>query len=127
MNLDNPLIIIQKSNVHGLGAFAKKNILNNTKLCDYIGTEMKWKDFKEKYGDYKKNSLNTYPMRRIWKIIVAKEEPYLSNNIVNYINEDIQSPNCILKSRALYSIREIQQNEELFLKYPVDYNRYWLQ
>ena len=28
-----------------------------------------------KSSDYKSNSLHTYPMRRIWKIIVAKEEP----------------------------------------------------
>jgi hypothetical protein len=31
------------------------------------------------------NSLHTYPMRRIWKIIVAKEEPYKSENLTNYI------------------------------------------
>ena len=44
---------------------------------------IKLKTFKNKYGEYKQNSLHTYPMRRIWKIIVAKEEPYKSKNLTN--------------------------------------------
>lgn len=78
----------------------------------------------KKYGSYKLNSLNTYPMRRVWKIICAKEEPYKSENIVNFINEG--PSNCILKNKALYASRDILIDEELLLKYPANYNRYWL-
>jgi len=113
---------IKKSNIHGLGVFATENIKSNTKIFDYCGELMKWKDFTAKYGKYKYNSLNTYPMRRTWTIICAKEEPYKSNNIVNFINESLDA-NVILKKKALYSKREILQGEEFFLLYPKDYYR----
>jgi hypothetical protein len=63
-------------------------------------------------------------MRRIWKIIVAKEEPFKSENIVNFINEG--EANCVLKNKALYALSNINKDEELLLRYPVNYNRYWL-
>ena len=122
--MENNLYNIKTSSIHGLGAFANKYIKAGTKIADYYGEEMTWKEFKNKYGDYKNNSLSTYPMRRIWKILVAKEEPYKSQNIVNFINEG--EPNVILKKRALYALRDIQVDEELLLQYPKDYNRYWL-
>ena len=124
--LNTDLVIIKKSKVAGLGVFAKRDILKGTKISDYYGKEMKWKTFKKKYGDYKTNSLYTYPMRRIWKILVAKEEPYKSKNITNYINEVKGKANCELRLRALYAKRDIKRGEELLLDYPKDYNRSWL-
>jgi SET domain-containing protein len=115
---------IKKSNIHGLGVFANKFIKAGTKIADYFGEEMSLKEFREKYGDYKNNSLNTYRMKRINRIIVAKEEPFKSQNMVNYINEGEE--NCILKKRALYALKDIQVNDELLLQYPKDYNREWL-
>ena len=124
--LNTDLVVIKKSKVEGLGVFAKRDILKGTKISDYYGKEMKWKTFKNKYGDYKTNSLYTYPMRRIWKILVAKEEPYKSKNISNYINEVKGKSNCELRLRALYAKRDIKRGEELLLDYPKDYNRSWL-
>ena len=123
---ENDLVIIKKSNIEGLGVFAKREIPKGTKIADYYGKEMKWKTFKRRYGDYKSNSLHTYPMRRIWKILVAKEEPYKSKNLTNYINELPNKTNCELKLRALYATKDIKKGSELFLKYPKDYNRFWL-
>ena len=37
-----------KSPIHGVGVFSNQNILKGTKICDYIGVEMSWKDFKKK-------------------------------------------------------------------------------
>ena len=124
--LNTDLVVIKKSKVEGLGVFAKRDILKGTKISDYYGKEMKWKTFKKKYGDYKTNSLYTYPMRRIWKILVAKEEPYRSKNITNYINEKKGKSNCELRLRALYAKRDIKKGEELLLEYPKDYNRFWI-
>ena len=122
----NDWVIIKKSKVEGLGVFAKRDILKGTKIANYYGKEMKWKTFKHKYGDYKTNSLYTYPMRRIWKILVAKEEPYRSKNITNYINEVKGKSNCELRLRALYAKRDIKKGDELLLDYPKDYNRFWI-
>jgi SET domain-containing protein len=119
----NELVIIKKSKIDGLGVFAKLDIPKGTKIVDYYGKEMKWKSFTKKYGHYKTNSLHTYPMRRIWKILVAKEEPYRSKNLVNYINELRGKENCELKKRALYAKKNIKKGEEILLEYPKDYDR----
>jgi hypothetical protein len=87
---------------------------------------MSWKDFTSKYGDYKENSFLTYPMRRVWRIISAKERPYLTGNIANYVNEIPTNVNVELKEKALFAKKDIPKGEELSLQYPVDYNRYWL-
>ena len=113
---------IKTSNINGNGVFATQDIIKGTKIADYYGLEIFWNEFKEKYGSYKSNSLHTYPMRRIWKIIVAKEEPYKTKNIINYINEGIDA-NVILKKRALYAKYDIMKGQEFFLNYPKNYNR----
>ena len=121
----NDLVTIKKSKIEGLGVFALVDITEGTKIADYYGKEMTLKNFKKKYGEYKHNSLNTYRMKRINRIIVAKVEPFKSKNLTNYINES-KKPNCILKKRALYALNHIKKNEELTLLYPEDYNRFWL-
>jgi SET domain-containing protein len=124
--INNKWIVIKKSEIEGVGVFAKIDIPIGTKISDYYGKEMKWKTFKNKYGDYKTNSLHTYPMRRIWKILVAKEEPYKTENLTNFINEIPGKSNCQLKLRALYANKNIKKGEELLLDYPKNYNRFWL-
>ena len=120
--IKNNLVTIKKSKIEGLGVFALENIPKGTKIADYYGKEMTLKNFKSKYGEYKLNSLNTYRMKRINKIIVAKQEPFKSKNLTNYVNES-KKPNCILKKRALYTLNDIKKDEELTLKYPENYNR----
>lgn len=124
-SIHNNLVTIKKSKIEGLGVFALIDIPKGTKISDYYGKEMKWKTFKKRYGDYKTNSLHTYPMRRIWTILVAKEEPYKSQNITNYVNEIHGKANCELKLRALYAKKNIKKGDELLLEYPKDYNRFW--
>jgi hypothetical protein len=110
------------SSIDGVGLFSLIPITKNKKITDYIGKEMSLTEFSKRYGPYKENCLNTYRMKRVNKIIVAKEEPHLSNNLVNYINESV-NPNCVLKKRALYSLQDIPIGTELTLRYPVDYCR----
>ena len=121
-SVKNNLVTIKKSKIEGLGVFALADIPKGTKISDYYGKEMTLKNFKQKYGEYKNNSLNTYRMKRINRIIVAKIEPYKSRNLTNYINES-KTPNCILKKRALYALNNIKKGEELTLLYPENYNR----
>lgn len=112
-------LTIQPSTVHGNGVFAMENIPKNTRLYDYTGDKLKWSDFKEKYGkDYR----YCYMMPRIQTIIVAKERPYRSYNYTNYINERY-IPNVCLKKHGLYTLEDIDINEELFLRYGKNYPR----
>ena len=114
-------LAILPSAIHGVGLFSLTSISKNEKITDYIGEEMTLKEFKERYGSYKENCLNTYRMKRLNRIIVAKNYP---ENVVNYINES-KEPNCILKKRALYAVRDICAGEELTISYPKDYKRDW--
>jgi SET domain-containing protein len=119
------MLIVKESNIHGLGLFTDEPLKKGEKIYQYIGEEMSLKEFREKYGEYKLNSLNTYRMKRQNKIIVAKEEPFKTENKINYINES-KNPNCILKSKYLVTLHDIQQEEELTLQYPKDYFRDYL-
>jgi SET domain-containing protein len=121
----NSLTHIKNSSIHGVGVFASQDIPKGSKIADYYGEEMDWKTFKLRYGEYKSNSEFTYPMRRIWRILVSKEEPYKSINLTNYINENKNNVNVMLRLRALYACQDIKKDSELFLEYPKDYNRYW--
>lgn len=120
----NEWVHLKPSRVHGKGVFAKKSILKGTRIADYWGKEMKWSTFKKRYGPYSSHSLHTYPMRRVWKIMVAKDPPYRDQNVANFMNER-NPPNCELKKRGLYSLRDISAGEELFLLYPTQYLREW--
>ena len=124
----NPLIYVKESSIPnaGLGLFASQDIPPNTKICDYYAEEMDWKTFKSIYGEYKNNSYYTYTMKRQWLILVSKEEPYLTNNPANYINE-LPVVNVVLRKRALYSANKfINKDTELSLQYPKTYTRHWL-
>jgi SET domain-containing protein len=63
---------IRPSNIEGVGLFSLTSIPKSVKIADYIGEEMTLKEFKERYGKYRDNCLNTYRMKRQKKIIVAK-------------------------------------------------------
>lgn len=113
----NTYVEIRPSQIHGLGVFAKKEIPANTCIAKYEGIEMTLKEFREKYGnDYK----YTYVLRRLNKIIVGKGNP--TGNISHYCNES-NTPNVILKKRGLYTLTQVNVNEELLLKYPKNYPR----
>jgi len=114
--------IVKKSDIQGLGLFTAIDFQKGDKLYDYIGEQMSIKEFNKLYPKNDPNRyLNTYQMKRINRIIVAKN----TDNLVNYINES-NSPNCILKKRALYALVNINKGEELTLQYPKKYNRTWL-
>jgi SET domain-containing protein len=106
---------VRESSVHGLGVFAMKDIPANTKLWDYVGEEMTLREFKDRYG---KDLSCTYTMRRQNKIISGKD----TWNLSHFCNESLV-PNVVLKKRALYTLLPVKAGEEMFLRYPKDYQR----
>lgn len=116
------MLEIRPSSIHGVGLFTDEPIKKGTKFYEYIGELMSIREFNNRYMEYKLNSIHTYRMKRINCIIVAKEEPYRTENKVNYVNE-ANEPNCILKKKFLTALRDIDAGEELTLKYPDDYYR----
>jgi SET domain-containing protein len=99
---------VKASPIHGKGLFAILK-LKKGKLYDYVGTEMKWKEYR---GDYR----NTYSLKRVGKILVGSID-----NPCQWLNTSTNS-NVVLKKRALYALRDIDVGEELTLKgYFMDY------
>lgn len=120
-NFLNDYVFIKKSDINGLGVFAKTNILKDFKIQDYKGVEMKWVDYKNKYN--KEDRKHFYLIRYYHKPwIIYDGKPYLTENISHYCNES-NTPNVILKKGGLYSIKDIKKDEELLLKYPKFYHR----
>ena len=120
----NDYVYIDNSKIKnaGKGVFAKVDIKKGKRICDYYGKMMSWGEKKQLYGD---ETNYIYQMKRVGKAIVARERPYLTNNISNYINEG-RVANVELKLKGLYSKKDIKYGEELYLQYPKSYNRYWL-
>jgi len=127
----NDFVVAKKSGVKGggWGLFAKADIPRGTLIAPFYGEEMKWSDFTKKYGPYKERSdlhQYAYVSRRTGKIILSFQQPYLSKNVVNYINEIPPNFNVELRQKALFAIKDIPKGEELSLEYPEAYDRYWL-
>jgi SET domain-containing protein len=106
---------IKDSPVNGKGLFSTQPIKKNIRICDFVGEEMTFKEFNEIYHkDYR----FCYPLMRQHKIINGKDY----DNPSRYCNES-KTPNVIFKKRGLYTLRDIELDEELFLRYPSYYPR----
>jgi SET domain-containing protein len=109
------MYIVKDSSVEGRGLFSTQFIKKNTKLSGFQGIEMSFKEFNE---IYKKDYRFCYPMMRQHKIINGKD----FDNPSRYCNES-KEPNVALIKRGLYTLRDIEPDEELFLMYPHYYPR----
>lgn len=123
-NFINNMAVAKQSPIHGFGLFAKKAIRKGQSIGRYEGVLINDAEFKEQYGDdtrfcYRFAS-RVYPYWRGY--IVGKEEPYLSTNASHYCNESL-NPNVRLLRCKLVAIRDIEEGEELFLRYPANYPR----
>ena len=74
--------------------------------------------FRSQYGD---DIRECYSLRRQNKIICGKG----FNNLSRWCNES-NEPNVGLMKRALWTIRDVEDGEELVLKYPKHYPRSYL-
>jgi hypothetical protein len=87
-------------------------------LSEWIGITMLKIDFKKIYGNDTRYTYWSLHNFKNTKVIVAKNP----RNFITYINESLK-PNVYLKNKKLYTSREINQGEELFLRYDKDYKR----
>ena len=115
------MLEIRPSPIEGNGVFTTEKILKGTKIVEFTGVEMSYKDFREKYKeDYRYTYITRFP----WiTVIVAKD----NRNIITYINDGVykqKNPkvNVELKKKWLYAVEDIEADEELLLRYCT---RYW--
>jgi len=112
---------VRDSQIDNKGLFAQRFIYRGDMITPFLGEEMPYSMFKKFYPQ----GLDKYYYKgRNIFVIIANKEPWLSSNLINYVNEG-KDPNCILKKRALYALRNIEPDEELILSYPKSYKRSW--
>lgn len=120
-NLHIPLSLeMLPSPIEGTGVFAKERIPAKARIVKYTGTEMSYKEFKERYGNDWRFTYRRMP----WQTQIVSKE---NKNIINYINDGIHNQtnpicNVFLKSGWLFSSCEINAGEELLLDYG---KKYW--
>ena len=108
---------VKLSPVHGRGVFALQDMKKGTRICDYRGTEIHITDYIAKYG---KDRRYYYSMGPINKVIDGRE--HLTENPSHYMNESL-TPQVQASKRGYVLSCDVKQGDELFLKYPLRYNR----
>lgn len=106
-------LMIQPSPVHGHGVFTTRSYKEGDFICDFVYLpEQVWniRDYRLKYG---LSNLYTYRMMRQHKIIYVGD----NRNYVSYINENRDDPNVKLLRKKLYALKDINEGDELFLRY----------
>lgn len=112
-------LVLRESPIEGLGVFATKDFPANYYFGPFTGVEMTSKEFHSTYG---KDYTYTYRLRRINRLIVAKE----NRNFITFINDGVYgqatpSVNVQCKNRGCYSVLPISAGEELLLSYGAVY------
>lgn len=116
-------VCIKKSEVDGLGLFAVEPIVKGTKIAYFTGVEMTYKEIKERYG----NDWRCIYKRMPWQTQIVSKD---CKNLINFVNDGVHNQkipkfNCILKRRWLVAIEDIPAGQELLLKYPESYWKFW--
>jgi uncharacterized protein len=126
----NKYIIKKKSGVHGWGIFAKINILQGTRIIEYVGERIT-KAEAERRGpkliEYAKKHKQT---GAVYIFVLNKKydiDGHVDYNTAKYINHSC-APNCevdIIRGHIwIIALRDIQKNEEMFYNYGYDLETY---
>ena len=109
---DHPLIVVKKSRIHGIGAFARVNIRHGKRLIEYIGPRLS-----KAAGQAELAKQNVY--------IFTLDDTYdidgsVDWNLARFLNHSCD-PNCeadVVRGRIwIYAIRAIRAGEELTYNY----------
>jgi SET domain-containing protein len=118
-----PAFEIRKSGVHGLGAFALRNIRKGERLIEYLGDRVTHAEADRRYEDHDENDNHTF------LFIVDKRtviDAGVGGNDARFINHSCD-PNCesVIEKRRVFieAIRDIEAGEELGYDYQIGRER----
>jgi SET domain-containing protein len=119
----HPAFEIRKSGVHGLGAFALRNIRKGERLIEYLGDRVTHGEADRRYEDHDENDNHTF------LFIVDKRtviDAGVGGNDARFINHSCD-PNCesVIEKRRVFieAIRDIEAGEELGYDYQIGRER----
>ena len=115
----NPLYTVRRSNVHGYGGFATRDIKKRERITEYLGDRITHAQADKRYEDHDENDNHTF------LFIVDKRtviDAGIGGNNARFINHKCD-PNCeseIEKGRVfIFAIRNIRKGEELGYDYQI--------
>ena len=111
-----PRIIRKRSNVHGIGVFAREPISKNTRIIDYAGELVRNSESEEREErDLAEGCIWVFRVNRAWSRDAA-----VGGNLARYINHSCR-PNCWIEivDRTIWirASRTIRKGEELTYDY----------
>jgi SET domain-containing protein len=114
-----PRIIRRRSNVHGIGVFAREPISKNTRIIDYAGELVRNSESEEREERYlAEGCIWVFRVNRAWSRDAA-----VGGNLARYINHSCR-PNCWIEivDRTIWirASRTIRKGEELTYDYRTD-------
>ncbi len=119
----HPAFEIRKSGVHGLGAFALRNIRKGERLIEYLGDRVTHGEADRRYEDHDENDNHTF------LFIVDKRtviDAGVGGNDARFINHSCD-PNCesVIEKRRVFieAIRDIEAGQELGYDYQIGRER----
>jgi uncharacterized protein len=115
----NPWFVVRNSKVHGKGCFARKFIPKGTRVAEYTGDRISWKEADRRYEGSDVNDNHTFLFIIDRKTVI---DGGVGGNAARFINHSC-AENCestIEKSRVfIEAIKDIQKGEELGYDYQI--------
>jgi len=119
MALRRPHIVRKRSDVHGVGVFARERISKNTRIVDYAGELVRNRDTGPREKRYQaRGCIWIFRVNRLWSRDAA-----VGGNIARFINHSCR-PNCWVEIAGttiwIRASRTIDAGEELTYDYSTD-------
>jgi uncharacterized protein len=115
----NPWFLVRNSKVHGKGCFARKDIPKGTRISEYVGDRVSWKEADARYEGYDVNDNHTFLFIVDRKTVI---DGGVGGNDARYINHSC-SENCestVEKGRVFIdALKDIKKGEELGYDYQI--------
>ena len=84
----NPWFLVRNSKVHGKGCFARKDIPKGTRISEYVGDRVSWKEADARYEGYDVNDNHTFLFIVDRKTVI---DGGVGGNDARYINHFLQA------------------------------------
>jgi uncharacterized protein len=116
---DSEMIVVRRSNVHGLGVFANRAIPKGTRIVEYTGERVSHAEADSRYEEKDANDGHTFLFIVDSKTVI---DAGVDGNDARFINHSC-NPNCesVIENRRVYieAIRDIGPGEELTYDYQI--------
>jgi hypothetical protein len=114
-----PLFVVRRSKVHGMGAFALRRISRGTRIVEYLGERVSHREADRRYEGKVADDAHTFLFIVDSRTVI---DAGVDGNDARFLNHSC-NPNCesVIESRRVYleAIRTIEPGEEMTYDYQI--------